>query len=62
VGWTTLDDDTKKKLELNLMNHEKANPVEKIKRLDGAEVPENYKPQTIMDEPPDQDGSDSSDD
>ncbi|MBN1556014.1 MAG: type I DNA topoisomerase [Phycisphaerae bacterium] len=55
VGWTTLDDETKKKLELDLMNHEKANPVGKINKLDGTEVPEDYKPQIITDDAPEMD-------
>ena len=50
-AWTGLDDETKKRLELELMNHEKANPIPPIRRTDGTEVPENYKPQIVEDEP-----------
>jgi DNA topoisomerase-1 len=56
VAWTTLDDDLKKKLELELMNHEKAHPVTVIKKLDGLDVPENYKPQTETDDAPGDEG------
>ncbi|MBN1942842.1 MAG: type I DNA topoisomerase [Phycisphaerae bacterium] len=52
VGWTTLDDEKKKALELALMNHEKANPVGKIHKLDGSVVPDDYKPQVLTDEAP----------
>lgn len=52
VAWTTLDDEVKKDLELKLMNHEKANPVGTVKKLDGSAVPENHKPQTTDNDAP----------
>jgi DNA topoisomerase-1 len=50
VAWKGLDEETQKKLELALLNHEKANPIPPLKKIDGTEVPEDYKPQTVQDE------------
>ncbi|MDX1564443.1 MAG: type I DNA topoisomerase [Phycisphaeraceae bacterium] len=44
-GWAKLDEETKKKLSKALEAHEKANPVEKIKFIDGTVVGDDYKPQ-----------------
>ena len=35
LGWATLEDDERKKLELALKNHLKANPMPDITRMDG---------------------------
>jgi DNA topoisomerase-1 len=45
VGWTTLDEDQQKQLELALKNHEKDNPQPTIKTLDGRPVGDEYTPQ-----------------
>jgi len=45
MGWATLDEDAQKKLELDLLNHEKANPQPTVTHLDGRVLEENYKPQ-----------------
>jgi DNA topoisomerase-1 len=57
VGWKTLDEEKQKPLELALMNHEKANPQETVKKLDGTPVGDDYPPQiTRREEPPATDG------
>jgi len=47
MGWATLDENVQKRLELELLNHEKANPQPTITHLDGRTLEENYKPQEI---------------
>jgi len=49
MGWKTLDDEKRKQLELELMNHEKANPQPAIRKLDGTEIQEGYAPQSSDD-------------
>ena len=46
-AWSVLDDETTKSLELQLLNHEKANPQPVIKRLDGTLVGEAQAPQVL---------------
>jgi DNA topoisomerase-1 len=45
AAWKTLSDDQRKRLELELLNHEKANPLPVIRKLDGAPVGPNCRPQ-----------------
>jgi len=47
LGWKSLPDDQKKELELQLINHEKANPQPIIKTLDGTPTGENHQPQQL---------------
>jgi len=66
VGWKTLDEEKRKALELELMNHEKAHPVAELKHLDGSPVGEEEKPRPLnaappgeADEGPSDDGADA---
>ncbi|MDY7011336.1 MAG: type I DNA topoisomerase [Planctomycetota bacterium] len=45
-GWKTLKEDQKKQLELQLLNHEKANPQPVIRKTDGSAVEAGYTPMT----------------
>ncbi len=45
LGWKTLKPDQKKALELQLLNHEKANPQPTIRKTDGTTVEAGYIPQ-----------------
>ena len=45
LGWKTLKPDQQKALELQLLNHEKANPQPTIRKTDGATVEAGYVPQ-----------------
>ncbi|MCD4700081.1 MAG: type I DNA topoisomerase, partial [Phycisphaerae bacterium] len=47
LGWKTLKEDQQKALELQLLNHEKANPQPTIRKTDGSEVEAGYTPQTV---------------
>ncbi|MCD4824167.1 MAG: type I DNA topoisomerase [Phycisphaerae bacterium] len=47
AAWKGLDEETQKKLELDLMNHENANPQPRIKNLQGQDVGDEYTPQII---------------
>ncbi|MCK5114300.1 MAG: type I DNA topoisomerase [Phycisphaerae bacterium] len=49
-AWAGLDDEKKKKLELELLNHEKANPQAAICKTDGTPVDDAYTPQIITDD------------
>jgi len=53
-AWATLDDEKKKQLELELMNHEKANPQPTVCKTDGTPVDDAYTPQIISDEKSDE--------
>jgi DNA topoisomerase-1 len=44
VGWTTLDEDKRSRLEKELAEHEKANPVPLVRHLDGSPIPPQTKP------------------
>ncbi len=44
LGWKTLTEEQQKDLEMALMNHEKAHHTPKLKRLDGTEIGDEYKP------------------
>jgi len=46
LGWTTLDDETKKRWEKSLEDHEKAHPQPVIQTLDGEPIGDGYKPKT----------------
>ncbi len=47
LGWKTLKPDQQKALELQLMNHEKANPMPTIRKTDGSPVEAGYVPQAV---------------
>ena len=46
LGWAPLDDETKKRWEKALEDHEKAHPQPVIQTLDGEPVGDGYKPKT----------------
>lgn len=46
-GWATLDDEKKKQLELELMNHEKANPQNPVCKTDGTPCDDTCTPQPL---------------
>ena len=50
LGWTTLDDQTKKRLEKALAEHEKAHPQPVIKDLAGTPIGEKQLPQDVREE------------
>ncbi len=50
-GWKALADDVKKDLELQLMNHEKANPQPVITTLDGTPVGAEHTPHAVPAKP-----------
>jgi DNA topoisomerase-1 len=50
MGWTKLDDDVQQRWDKALAEHEKANPVPKVKKLDGTVVGDDYKPQIASDD------------
>jgi DNA topoisomerase-1 len=47
IGWSTVEQSVQKALEAALQVHEKKNPHVPLHRIDGTEVFEGYKPQTI---------------
>ena len=49
LAWTKLEDEIKQKLELELLNHEKANPQPKLKTLDGQEIGDEHTPKLMTD-------------
>lgn len=59
LGWKTLDEDTQKKWEVALENHEKANPQPVIKTVDGDPVGDEYTPRVAG---ADEDDSDNMED
>jgi len=44
LGWNTLDDKVKKRLERRLEEHESAHPVPVIRNLEGEPLPKDYQP------------------
>jgi DNA topoisomerase-1 len=47
IGWSTLEETERKALELALQAHEKENPLTVVRKIDGTEVSEGYKPQPL---------------
>ena len=47
IGWSTLDENSRKALETALQAHEKTNPQAVVHNLDGTAVSEGYKPQPL---------------
>ena len=51
VGFQTLPEDRQKALELELLNHEKANPLPVLRTLDGTEIGESHPPRELQPAP-----------
>ena len=47
LGWAGMEDSKKEELEATLEKHEAANPVEKVRKINGEVVGEEYKPVEI---------------
>ncbi len=47
AGWKSQDEETIKRLELELMNHEKAHPMDPIRTITGDEINDEYAPRPI---------------
>jgi DNA topoisomerase I len=47
IGWSTLEETDRKALEIALQTHEKENPLAVVRKIDGTEVSEGYKPQPL---------------
>jgi len=47
IGWSTVEEGTRKALEAALQAHEKQNPQVAVRKIDGMAVPEGYKPQVL---------------
>jgi len=48
LGWSTLTDEQKKQLELDLMNHEKAHPQPVLTTLDGTPIGDGHLPRAVQ--------------
>ena len=47
IGWSTLEESSRKTLESALQAHEKKNPLAPVHKIDGTVVSEGYKPQPL---------------
>jgi DNA topoisomerase I len=47
IGWSTLAETDRKALEIALQTHEEKNPLAVVRKIDGTEVGEGYKPQPL---------------
>jgi DNA topoisomerase-1 len=47
IGWSTLEEADRTALETGLQTHEKENPLTVVRKIDGTEVSEGYKPQPL---------------
>ena len=49
LGWSKVEESDQKKWEIALANHEKANPVDPVRTLDGTVVGDDYRPLVVTD-------------